>query len=287
MGSTPTLGFYEVSLTREDGRYQVFVVNPSVDDDFADWSAYRWLEYVKLTLQRNNVKIEITPKPNNGGVWHAIDLLGQELEPVIVNQILPRRLMVWGQVFSADTATPLPQVLVRAQSNQQSLIRDVTNRRGLFLLFLNEDQYQLTFEGNRLVPRDAFVDLKTNPFPHRIDTTLSAAGNDSTQVIVLTWDLYPEDLNMELQSDETTIRASSPNPDWAFKKLVFTPESSKTYRLVVNPDKVSDELLFAYSQARVTIHNGSRIITRQMPLGNRSEWAVLNYQPELGWVETE
>lgn len=285
--STPTLGYYQISIPQNDGRYQVFVVNPAADDDFADWSSYRWLEYVKLTLNRNNVKIEVTPKPNNGGVWHALDLLGFELEPVIVNQILPRRMMVWGQVFSAETGSPLPQVIVRAQTNQQTVIRDVTNRRGLFLLFLKDEQYQLTFEGNRLIPRDAFYDLKSFPFPHRFDTTLATRSNDTDQIIVLTWDLYPEELNMEIQSDDTIIPALPPNPEASFKSLIFKPETSKSYRLVVSPKRTSDELLFAYSQARVTIHSGTSVITRQMPLGNRSEWIVLNYLPDSGWIETE
>lgn len=283
----PTLGVYRASLPLREGRYQVFVANPDADNDFADWSSYTWVDYVKLSYRRDHVNVEVQPRPSAGGLWHALDLLGEFQDPVIVNQILPRRLVVFGQVFSAETGVPLAQVSVRAQNERSLLIRDVTNRRGLFLLFLPEDSYQLTFEGARLVPRDAFVDLRAYPFPHRLDTTLIPAIERSEQVIVLNWDLYPNDLQMELVSEEAVISAEVPSPDSAYKRIRFVPQDGRDWVLVVRPTQEADKLLFAYSQARVTVHNGTEVISRQLPLGNRSAWTVLRYTPAMGWIDPE
>jgi hypothetical protein len=282
----PTLGFYEVDLPILEGRYQVFVVNPEYDHDFADWASYKWVDYVKVTYKGDNFQIQITPRPNSGALWHAMDLLGEEFKPVIVNQILPRRLMVFGQVVNLETGAPIPQVLAKAHSNNVAVSRDLSNKRGIYLLFLSEDEYQIVWESPRIISQTAFVNLRQSPFPHRRNMVLHQE-NPKEHIIIVKWDLYPEDVTLELKSNDSIIKAEPVSPDSIFKRIVFTPSENTDYELVVSPVQESERVLFAYSELNVTVFTENAVVTRTLPLGHRSSWTAFRFQSNLGWIESE
>lgn len=280
-----TLGRQTLGLDWKEGRYQVYAVHPDFDTDFADWSAYRWLDYVKLTYERNTFKLELTPKPGSGSVWHALDLLGEGQEPVIVNSILPRRLMVFGQIMEADTGHPLAGVQVQVFRGSEKVIRDVSNRRGLYLVFLPEGSYQILWELGRYLAREAFFDLERYPFPQRVDRTLNLPLPENRYTIVLNWDRYPNDLNLTVQGSNTTAQGEYPTPEAGFKRLSLTVAQGETYTVTVQPVREEDRLLFAYSEARLTIHGKDSVLTKTLPLGHQSDWTAFRYQPGVGWVD--
>ncbi|GEM_PF-4176058 len=289
--SSPTLGSHLFNLSEKPGKYQLFLINPDFDDEFADWTSCNWIDYFEVLFKDSTGRvIKVQPQRGSGSVWHALDVIGENFTPIIIDQILPRSSALFGLVFDATTGLPLSQVKVVVENDSGVVARDSSSRSGLYLFFLPTGFYKLSFGPLFHAPRSFTADTQGGVFPRRFDLPLNRPLSDNHHTIVLTWENYPQDLELEiLKGAEEILPAKIRSQNgFTFETADIVTEPGDEYKVRVRTGKIEDNILMGYSGATITIFSSApEVLKITIPMGFKDgTWTAFSWQEVTGWEES-
>lgn len=257
------------------GRTRFYVVNQDRNDEFADWAGYRWLDMVEVTVVQGTLSRRFTPPEGAGAYWYVFDVIGEDDSLIPTMQIMPRNQAVYGHITDAATGMPVRNVDVEVIDRESGnlLGRDRTSASGLYLFFLPDSNYILRARGRDYITlEEPLVSLGVD-FPRRRDFNLSRILREDQYRVVVSWDFYPENLDLFW----INVSGSPEDLLWEYQgKKPFSSESlllenrvagtAPSGALVVEPPaELESAYALAYSQARIRVFRGDRVILYLMP----------------------
>ncbi|OHD11586.1 MAG: hypothetical protein A2Z96_02065 [Spirochaetes bacterium GWB1_48_6] len=278
------------------GRTRFYVINKERDDEFADWAGYRWLDMVEVRVTGPEVSRKFLAPLGSGALWYVFDILGEDnfLQPTM--QILPRRQSIYGHITDASTGVPIKNVTVEVinPTTGEILGKDTTSSSGLYLFFLSEGAYTLRTSSRDYISIDESINTLGFDFPKRRDFNLSRELQEQQLRIVLSWDYYPENLDLIWEHEKKPVSSTgqdNSNLKWEFtgsrafsnESLLVEGPNLSLSRLSVEANPLSNSLfLMGYSQVRVRVYKKDGVILNlTVPSGSGNKWEIFEVDTDL------
>ena len=185
----------------ESGIYQFYVTNTFSADEFADETSQVWGEETIVTINfKGKVPVVIIPIAEEGPVWHAFDFIGDTEEIINVNEILPRRKTVYGNIMDAVTGKSMKDVtiIVKEKITDEIVAQGESDSLGNYCFSIPIGHFDIEFIKKGYISYTMPLEMWEAEFPVRIDGQLSSILTKLQHRIVLSWGAEPRDLDAHL-----------------------------------------------------------------------------------------